>query len=235
MKKLHITKKPPRFDFNTGTLMRVTVIFFALVSLCSCMGVNADITVRGDGSGKMILEYRVSRMAEALGRLDGNERWQTVPLGRADFERTMTRLPNLRLVSFSSKSDDKDIINKAELEFQNIEDLLAFFDPAAEGKYASFAGENGRNRLSLLLWEGAPEIDADLLSLIQETSAGYAISFSLSVPGTASLALTDKEGRSAAAPPEKSVLISPGKKVSLSVDTAELFAVSGGLGMEFEW
>jgi hypothetical protein len=79
---------------------QVFFVVLLLASLCSCIGVKADITINADGSGKLALEYRVSNMVEALGKLDGNERWQTVPLGRADFERTLARLPKLRLSSF---------------------------------------------------------------------------------------------------------------------------------------
>ena len=202
--------------------------------LCSCFGVKADISIRADGSGKLALEYRVSQMVEALGRLDGNERWQTIPLGRADFERSMARLPMLRLSSFSTTQDNRDIINRAELEFRNIEDLLAFLDPSGAGKYGTFSRENGTSRLTLILAESQPDIDPDLLSLVKEISAGYSLSFSLSAAGIAELFLTDSEGNAAALPDSVS-LVSRGRNVSVSIDTGEIFALADGMSLEFTW
>jgi hypothetical protein len=204
------------------------------VAFISCVGVKADISLRADGSGKLALEYRVSGMAESLGRLDGNQRWQTVPVGRPDFERTIARLPQLRLSSFSSTRDGKDIINKALLEFKAIEDLLAFFDPQGQGRYASFTRENGKNRLFLVFSEGG-EADEELLSLFREVSDGYAFSFSMGLPENAELALTDGEGKKIAPQPSWARVVSPGKKVSFSIATGDLLSLKEGLGIELCW
>ncbi|GHV95106.1 hypothetical protein AGMMS50293_14260 [Spirochaetia bacterium] len=218
-------------------------IFFVLlgiVVLNSCIGVSADITVRADGSGKIALEYRVSRMAEALGRLDGNERWQTIPAGRADFERSLARLPGMRLVSFSTKNETNsggDIINNAELEFKNIDALLAFLDPS--GKRSAFSRENGTNKLSLTLLDpasstapGAP--DPQLLELARQVSAGYELNVSFSADGNASLTLADGTGATLVPVPAAKV-ISPGKKVSLAIGTGELLSLEHGLTVQFTW
>ncbi|GHT76702.1 hypothetical protein FACS1894124_8630 [Spirochaetia bacterium] len=77
--------------------------------LGSCIGMSADITIRRNGSGVLALEYRMSRELESLGKLDGNERWLPIPVGKADFERTTDRIPGLALKSFSSKTTDKTL------------------------------------------------------------------------------------------------------------------------------
>ena len=108
---------------------RTLFIILILITLNSCIGISADIIMRKDGSGKIALEYRFSRMAEVLGRLDGNENWQIIPAGRPDMERTVARIPGMKLASFSSTEGEKEIVNKAELEFKDTEALLAFLDP----------------------------------------------------------------------------------------------------------
>jgi hypothetical protein len=205
----------------------------ALFAFTSCFGVQADISVREDGSGKITLEYRVSRLAEALGRLDGNERWQTIPAGRADFERALARLPGMRLVSFSTReaasggaNNAGDIINKAELEFTGVEALLAFLDAA--GNHASFVRENGRNRLSLTLLEARDASDPDLLALLREVSRGYELRLGFTAPRTAALTMTPDNVPSAR-------ITSPGKTVSFSIETGELPAVTRGLEVNIIW
>jgi hypothetical protein len=209
--------------------------------LASCIGVSADITVQADGSGKIALEYRVSRMAEALGRLDGNERWQTVPVGRADFERSLARLPGMRLVSFSSTEEaaadgrGADIVTRAGLEFQNIESLLAFLDPAR--RRASFVREGGVNRLRIILLD-PPEYSrneaAELLELVRQVSSGYELNLNFSAAGNASLVLTGGGGEKIGIPAQAKV-VSSGKQVSLSIGAGELLGLERGLGAEFSW
>jgi hypothetical protein len=76
--------------------------------------------MRSNGSGRITLEYRVSNMAEAIGALDGNERWPTIPVGRADWERTVERFPGLSLVSFSRREGNKDTVYNVRLDFVNL-------------------------------------------------------------------------------------------------------------------
>ena len=224
---------PSRRPVPTDLFKLTACLLFPV--LASCIGVSADITISAEGSGRIALEYRVSRMVEALGRLDGNERWQTVPVGRADFERSLARLPDMRLVSFSTReqaaggaANGGDIINKAELEFKNIETLLAFLD--ASGEHASFVRQNGTNRLTFTLLEARDPAtaDADLLALVRELSLGYELHLSLSVAGTASLTLKPETVPQAR-------LVSPGKKVSFGIPTGELLSLPGGLELEFAW
>jgi hypothetical protein len=200
--------------------------------LGSCIGVEAGISVRGDGSGRMRLEYRVSRLAESLGKLDGNERWQTVPAGRADFERSLERLPGLRLVSFSSKDDGRDVINRAELEFKKIDDLIPFLAGAGQG--ASLVEEDGKKRLSLVFSPGAGTGDPELLSLVRELSRPYQFVLSFSAPGAVELGLTDGGGMSRASA-EGLIIKRSEKKVSLSINTGDLLSSPEGLGAEIIW
>jgi hypothetical protein len=96
---------------------RVFIILITFAALSSCVGAGADIVMNADGSGRMTLEYRVSRQFEAIGALDGNARWQTVPVGRTDLERSVERLNAVKLLSFSSKEEGPDLVNKAVLSF----------------------------------------------------------------------------------------------------------------------
>ncbi|MDR2922260.1 MAG: hypothetical protein LBU85_02815 [Treponema sp.] len=214
-------------------------LVFVVLTLNSCFGLAADITMNRDGSGKISLEYRISRAAEAIGRLDGNERWQIIPAGRADFERTLARIPDMRLVSFSTreepspKTGDRDIVNKVELEFKNTEALLAFLDPS--GKRAVLVREGDKNRLSINLNEGvSPQANADLLDLLRQVSDGYELEISFSTAGDSALALSDSRGN-AIQPPDGSRVVLSGKKVSLKMGTGQVIGLRQGLAAHFLW
>jgi hypothetical protein len=191
---------------------------------------DAEISIRADGSGKLQLEYRISEQADSLGRLDGNERWQTVPVGRVDFERGISRIRGLRLKSFSTKKNASGgyIINRAELEFKNIEALAAFFDAA--GTRVSYKKENGKNRLSFIFLErqeGGAAIDPDLRQLVREVSAGFSIKIALSAPDNALLEITPNTAQAAA--------VKKGKKVSFEIGTGDLLTLEEGFAAEFVW
>jgi hypothetical protein len=194
----------------------------------SCLGINADITLNQNGSGTLSLEYRISKSLDALGRLDGNERWNTIPVGRADFERSLDRLPDMKLLSFASKEDAKDLIINAKLEFANLPALLAFMD--ASGQRSSFTAGS----LVFTLSEGTNNQNDSLNKLIASVSESYSVKLSMTFPANGTLVLTDKRGRALTALPGAEIN-SGGKKVSFSVPLYEVLAAGEGIRLEFRW
>jgi len=213
--------------------IKALLLVIILLTMNSCVGISADITMRRDGSGRISLEYRFSRMAETLGRLDGNERWPIIPTGRADIERTLARIPGMRLVSFSVREDDRDIINHVELEFNNIETLLTFLDPS--GRRASLNREGGSNRLSVTIMDGttAP-IDTNLLDLMRELSVGYSFNLSFSADGNSTLTLLDGSGNAIQAPAGTRI-VSSGSRVSIEMGTGAVLEQEHGLTVVLTW
>jgi len=214
--------------------MRKSVFLLApcVFLLTSCLGATMDITIRPNGSGRIVLEYRVSQMLESMGRLDGNERWPAIPVGRADFERSLARIPGMRLSSFSARNvpndaGGSDLVTRAVLDFSNMSALLAFLD--ITGNRATLVHENGSSRLHLVLLDPFPEIeDAELLSLFREVSAGYEIRIGVNVPRRI-YAMTVQGSM----PPVRAR--TDGRNFSFAVDTGELPAISDGLALEISW
>ena len=199
--------------------------------LCSCFGAYADISIKTDGSGSITLEYRVSQMLESLGRLDGNERWPAIPVGRADFDRSLAGIPGLRLGSFSSKNTPNkkggaDLVTRVNLEFNDTGALVTFLDKSGTQTY--FSRENGNKLHITLLDPGMAVSDADLSSLVRDISDGYEIGISLNAPKNAILSTVPTDIKAAK-------LVSQGKTVSFSIGLAELLALNEGLALEVTW
>jgi hypothetical protein len=202
------------------------LLFASLALMTSCLGASIDIVMRADGSGTVALEYRASQMLESLGRLDGNAGWPAIPVGKADFERSVARIPGLCLSSYSV-SGDKDLITKVKLDFKEPAALLAFLD--SSGSRASLVQENGKNALRLVLLDPATDaLDADLLSLLQEISSGYEIRVSFAAPKVAALSVIPPSVPAASIAPQ-------GKKVSFAIGTGELVGMRDGLTLEIVW
>jgi hypothetical protein len=222
MKLIYPKKKP---------LLLLLPLFLFILN--SCIGIQADIQMRRDGSGRITLEYRFSRMAESIGRLDGNESHPVIPAGRTDWERTAARITGMTLVSFSSREKAQDIVNKVTLEFKNTDALLKFLDPF--GKRSSLSRENGLNKLHITLNEPLPpEVNPDLIDLMKQACAGYKFRISFSARGKSAMAFTDGAGTAVNSPAQAEV-VSSGKKVSLSIGMPEILSIADGLGVSIEW
>jgi len=187
---------------------------------------SMDIELRQNGSGVLSLEYQVSKSLESLGKLDGNERWNTIPVGRADFERTLSRLPGIKLISFSSKEDQKNVVVSAKLDFSSIRDLLAFLDSG--GRRSSFSGDAGSGRLLLTLSEGPGINNSGLEKLIEDISASYSIKMSMKFSGEGSLSIIDNAGKPLETPIR-------GKTVSCSFPLNTVLSSANGINAEFKW
>ena len=207
------------------------VVFFIFLH-SSCIGISMDITLNRDGSGTVTLEYLVSQALESLGRLDGNERWNTIPVGRADFERTMDRLPGMKLLSFSSKEQGMNLATNAKMEFANLSSLMAFLD--AGGLRSSLQGDAASGRILLNLSEGGGIKDPSLDKLLADISATYFVRMSMTFPTGGSLNLTDAKGITIQALPE-SLINSRGEQVSFIIPLYEVLSSSGGINAEFSW
>jgi hypothetical protein len=174
---------------------------------------RSDITLRPDGSGLISLEYRISRTLESLGKLDGNERWLPLPVGRADFERTLERLPGLKMLSFSSREDGKDLIIGVKMEFSNLDALLHFLD--ASGQKAVLVNQNGRRRLDMS-FRGAGRNDREMDEFFAALAEDYRVSMKFILPSEGSLELLDGQGKSGGTLPGEE-LVGRGKELFWSL------------------
>jgi hypothetical protein len=215
---------------RTGAVLLI-IFFFG-----SCIGVSADITIRKNGSGFITLEYRISDELESLGKLDGNAPWLPVPAGRADLERSVARIPSMRIASFSSRKEGGDLVNKVRLDFGDTGALLKFFDALGGG--AGLTREDGRNVLALDFGgsEGASPVDPALAELAAETLAGYSLNLSFDTGAEGEVFLVDRNGRNRSAePPPAGWVIQSGRKMVFSAPMAGLLVLPEPVRLRITW
>jgi hypothetical protein len=200
----------------------------------SCVGASMEIVVRRDGSGTIALEYRLSRELESLGKLDGNQNWPAVPVGKADFERSAARIEGLSLRSFSEKTTAADTLYQARLDFASLEALVRFLDDT--GRSASLSGEGGENRLALSFNNSAGLLEADekLLELLASSFEGYALDFGITLPRPPELRVADGRGALLESPPAGTTRLQ-GNRVSFSAPMADLLSAPEPARLEIVW
>ncbi len=165
-----------------GASRRVLQLVLGLSSFLffSCLAIDADIEVKADGSGVMNLSYRISRTVESMGKLDGNERWLPLPVGEADFERSLSRIGALELEAFKTTEDERDVRVEAMVSFDTVEALVSFL--SANGRTARLTRDGDRTSLSLRLSDNAGPLDSDLVELVKVLFADYDIRIRFQTP-----------------------------------------------------
>jgi len=208
------------------------ILTAVLLTLSSCIGLSLDIQMNKDGSGRVTAEYRLSRMIENLGKLDGNESKPSLPVGRTDWERTIDRNPGLKLVSFSSKDETKDTVYKVVIDFKEEKALVQFLDPSL--KRAAIKKQGQSASLDILLLDELPSYDDDMMDLIAVLSGNYNFSVSFSAPSNSSLMLNDVNGNPLTSL-QNAKIVSSGKKVSFSAGIMDILELKNGMKIIFNW
>ncbi|GHV85901.1 hypothetical protein AGMMS50230_15090 [Spirochaetia bacterium] len=203
-----------------------SMMLMPLLLIVSCIGVSSSIELNGDGSGKLQLEYRLAGELEDLGKLDGNEKWLPVPVGRADMERTVSRTAGLKLLSYTVREEGKDRIYRSELSFTSPEALTAFFGAG------EFRPDIPGRKLSIT-FAGSQPADKEWSLVVKDSLQGYSFSLSLKVPGTAAYTWFDKAGNKTAVFP--GTCSTSGQKLEYTVSMADLVLMETPLSMEVRW
>lgn len=221
---------------KTKYIKYFTVLLITLPAFFSCMGLNTDIQLNQNGSGRVSFEYSISASLSDIGLMDGNMDWPSVPIGDKDFERAINRLDGAKLVSYSSRKKGDDLYVNAVADFDNIETLLELL-----GDSASYADNCLTFELlddyELEEFEEMDEAGKALLALIKTASKGKKITLDFAVSGkTSALTVTDANGKPLTSEDASSLQITgEGKKVSFSIDTDQIFDLYRGLVVTIKW
>jgi hypothetical protein len=208
-----------------------------LITFNSCIGLSMNIQMNKDGSGKLTIEYRVSKLISSLGALDGNESMPTIPIGRTDWENSIVRIPGAKLSSYSSVESKLDTEVKIVIDYLDELTLSELLDPLEKKLSIDRQGQSGS--IEMLIFDGSDSIDEskydkDFLDLMRVFWEGYNFSFSFSGPGNSTMTITDGAGNIVPIQSAAQTTLS-GKNVSYSIGIMELLELKEGLGFIFAW
>ncbi|MCL2185062.1 MAG: hypothetical protein FWB86_04295 [Treponema sp.] len=213
-------------------------VFLCINGVCalflnSCIGLSVDIQMNRNGSGKLVMEYRISNTLSNMGSLDGNASMPAIPLSRQDLERTVERIPGLKLSSYSKRETLQDNIININLDFSNVQALLAYLDP--NGSAASISHNDQSGNFNIIIYnENNANHDENLIALMRSLYNDYNFSISFSAGGNSAMTITDGNGNTIPSMPSASV-ISSGRKVSFSMGIPDILEIKNGLGFKINW
>ena len=198
-------------------------IFFSLIMIVlasvftSCLTVNSDLRISGQGRGSLVLDYRVSKKAAGIQRDSTPEgRLIPLPLNQNEFRQKADALSGLSITSLSSSEDPNYIYIESVISFDTLQDLSTFLEIPME-----IIRDGNVTRLSITLADPEPPVSSESRNIISSAFDDDTLSLSLTVDGTVTSVNRGQAGPN-------------GRGAVYSGDLKDLYG-SGGFIWEVEW
>ncbi|MBN2354366.1 MAG: hypothetical protein JXD23_17480 [Spirochaetales bacterium] len=153
-----------------------------ILSIISCLGVEASITVNVNGSGRAAFQYRVSKMFMSLKRNPGGAERPglALPSARQDLERTLARAKGASLAGVQQTETEADIDLKGEIRFDSVAALNAcgLFDEMP----IALVREEGRTIFTLRVCDQREPLDQTAVETYRTLFEGYDLVFRITAP-----------------------------------------------------
>jgi len=163
-------------------MRKIVILCIASVLIMSCVGIDSKMTIKDDGSGTLLLSYRVSQLVADLGTTSSEKGIVPLPLAKADFERSLQSTQGkVRLTKFERTENEKDISINVELSFDSL-DAIAQVDAFHDAEL-KLSKDGTRHTFSQLIARApAQPVTEDSLRMIDAFFDGYALTFVIEAP-----------------------------------------------------
>lgn len=162
-------------------MRKIILVLVGALLLASCVDIESRIALRGDGSGSLVIAYRISRQLADLGRTGADAPAVPLPVEREDFQRAVSGVEGVRLASFSRTQDELEVSIRAEISFASLE-ALARIEVLREMQIR-VEQDGGRRTLRMRVAPAAAEAPGeDSLAMVDQLFEGRALTFVVQAP-----------------------------------------------------
>jgi len=161
----------------------LVLLFTVLVlSLSSCLDLQADLTLNGNGSGTLDLNYRVPQSLKDIQLLDGfQERFIPLPENSDEWVEKGNLSPGLTVSVNNFSSDHNYVSASVQIQFSTITDLNYIF---SEPVQAAFVSGDDETLFQALLYEPRENVpDEENILLLKKVFPYDELNFTIRVPG----------------------------------------------------
>jgi hypothetical protein len=153
-----------------------------ILSLSSCLGIDAGLVLNDNGSGKLAFQYRLAKVfvGPADHASDTGAPGIPLPASRQDLEKTLARVKGVALTAIEQTETDADIVLKGEIRFDTIAALnkSGLFDEMPVS-----LGRTGAQTVFTQVISGPREpLDKQTLETYRKLWDGYEMVFRFIVP-----------------------------------------------------
>ncbi|HUI68876.1 MAG TPA: hypothetical protein VL354_00060 [Spirochaetia bacterium] len=165
-----------------SVVLRTAVLCSLLAVLTSCIGIDSHMTIHDNGSGTLVLTYRISQIIADLGMSSPGGSVVPLPVSHADFDRALAATRGkVRLTKFDRSENEKDITVHAELTFDSVDDL-AMVD-CFQDAGLKWNAQDSRHEFSQVVARAPRQpLSEDSKRMLDAFFEGYNLSFSVEAP-----------------------------------------------------
>ncbi|RPJ06918.1 MAG: hypothetical protein EHM28_09010, partial [Spirochaetaceae bacterium] len=104
---------------------RAVICVVACFVCFSCIAFDSTMKLNENGSGKFVIQYRISQMLKNMGEKENPEAEPAnpFPFSKQEVEKSLSNVPGIKLNSVTEWEDEQDMYVKVDLDFTNIEAL----------------------------------------------------------------------------------------------------------------
>ncbi len=175
---------------NLGEEMNKFIIYvFILITVLitfSCIEIENTVTFNKDGSGVLLLKYRISKMI-----LDNTDLQIPLPLTTEEFKHAIENQPDIEIIQLVQEENETDMIITAEFEFGSIETLgsiyeLSTMQMSLTTTAVSMPDSSGEYTFEQVIFRGADpsieELDPETMQMLTSFFEGYNLNFTVITP-----------------------------------------------------
>jgi hypothetical protein len=163
-------------------MRKIAIVCSLAALLTSCIGIDSRLTIRDNGSGTLVLTYRISQIVADLGVSSTGKSVVPLPVSQADFERSLSATGGkVRLTAFSRSENEKDITIHVELAFDSV-DALAKVDAFQDAALTLSAQGSQRTFSQVVARAPQHPLSEDGKRMLETLFDGYDLSFVVEAP-----------------------------------------------------
>ena len=106
-------------------IVKIFSIIFIPFFLFSCINIDAEIILRQNLSGEILIKYSISKAAINIGKIDKNDNFLPLPIEEQRFREIAANVNGLTFMSYKQEETEAEIFINVRYGFTNIEALNA--------------------------------------------------------------------------------------------------------------
>jgi hypothetical protein len=162
-------------------MKKIFLLILSAFMFVSCVGIDQAITIKSDGSGTAEYNYRISKAFLDLGSYGELKKPVLFPVNKDDFERILHDAKGLSLKAYSTKNTENDLIVRAVITFDSVNDLKKL--NLTEEEISVTIEPGNKTTISFFLPSGNESgITDDSLEMVKEMSEGYDLNITITAP-----------------------------------------------------
>jgi hypothetical protein len=165
--------------------MKKLVVLFGIsliLVFTGCIGIESTMKIELNGSGTLVLQYKISQLLVNMGQTEEEEgkKQAPLPLSEEEFRQAIQKTPGLTLISVKQEETESDVIIRAEIAFNNVSNLAK--SEIFKQMPITFRQSGNNFIFTQLITEANEEMTEEQVQTMESFFQGYEMAFIITAP-----------------------------------------------------